>query len=348
MGSLATLVTSLAGIGILWYGGHRVIEGALTVGQLLFFSTLLGYLLGPLERLASVNLKIQDALIAADRLYQVMDLEIEELGTGKKAKFTRVRRSIRLSKVSFHYGCRTPVLQEVSLHVPAGKIVAIVGASGSGKSTLLKLLLGFYAPTEGHVLIDRVDLQDYDLASLRDRIGLVAQEPFIFNGTIRENIALGRPDATPEAVYKAARAAGLGKFIAGLPERYDTLIGERGANLSGGQRQRLAIARALVKKPEILIFDEATSHLDTATERAIQKNLKRAFAGRTVIMVAHRLSTIKDADLIYVLHRGRVVERGTHRQLMVHEGRYWALWRSQTDDAEPPAPAALDNGGAHA
>ena len=231
------------------------------------------------------------------------------------------------------------MLEEVSLRIPAGKIVAVVGESGSGKSTLLKLLMGFYHPTEGRVLIDRVDLRDYDLASLRARIGVVAQEPFIFNGTVRENIALGRPEATPEEVFKAARAAGLGEFIAGLPERYETMIGERGANLSGGQRQRLAIARALMKKPEILIFDEATSHLDTTTERAIQKNLRSAFAGKTVILVAHRLSTVKDADLIYVLHRGRVVERGTHHQLMLREGRYWALWRSQTDEAEPPVPS---------
>ena len=193
--------------------------------------------------------------------------------------------------------------------------------------------MGFYGPTEGRILIDGVDLRDFDLASLRGRIGLVSQDPFIFNGTLRENIALGRPEATLEEVIEAARAAGLDEFIAGLPERYETVIGERGANLSGGQRQRLAIARALLRRPELLIFDEATSHLDTATERAIQENLRTALAGKTVVLVAHRLSTIKDADLIYVLHRGRVVEEGTHRQLMLREGRYWALWRAQTDEA---------------
>jgi ATP-binding cassette subfamily B protein len=160
----------------------------------------------------------------------------------------------------------------------------------------------FYDPTAGRILIDRVDLRDFELASLRARIGVVSQEPFIFSGTVRENIALGRPGATPDEVIRAARAAGLDEFIAGLPQRYETVIGERGANLSGGQRQRLAIARALLKEPEILIFDEATSHLDTATERAIQRNLKAALAGKTVILVAHRLSTIRDADYIYVLH----------------------------------------------
>jgi ATP-binding cassette subfamily B protein len=304
----------------------------------MFFYTLLGYLLGPLERLASVNLQLQDALVAVDRLYQVMDIEVEALGDGKSARFERVRRSIRLRKVSFKYGCRANVLEGVSLRIPAGKIAAVVGESGSGKSTLLKLLMGFYHPTEGRVLIDRVDLRDYDLATLRARVGVVSQEPFIFNGTVRENIALGRPEATSEEVLKAARAAGLAEFIAGLPERYETIIGERGANLSGGQRQRLAIARALLKKPEILIFDEATSHLDTGTEQAIQRNLRTAFAGKTVILVAHRLSTVKDADIIYVLHRGRVVERGSHHQLMLREGRYWTLWRAQTDEAGRPAP----------
>jgi ATP-binding cassette subfamily B protein len=222
--------------------------------------------------------------------------------------------------------------------------VAIVGESGSGKSTLLKLLLGYYAPTEGRILVDGTDLGDFELAELRGGIGLVAQDPFIFNGTLRENIALGRPGATLEEVMQAARAAGLEEFIAALPQRYETVVGERGANLSGGQRQRLAIARALLRRPEILIFDEATSHLDTATERAIQANLKAALAGKTVVLVAHRLSTIKDADLIYVLHKGRVVEQGTHRELLAAGGVYAELCRCQTDSAaaaEPVQPEPL-------
>jgi ABC-type multidrug transport system fused ATPase/permease subunit len=177
-----------------------------------------------------------------------------------------------------------------------------------------------------------VDLRDFALASLRSRIGLVAQDPFIFNGTLRENIAMARPGVTLEEVAEEARAAGLEEFIVSLPERYETVIGERGANLSGGQRQRLAIARALVREPEILILDEATSHLDTATERAIQDNLKTALAGKTVVFVAHRLSTIREADLIYVLHRGGIVQAGTHRQLLAQEGLYRTLWRIQTDE----------------
>ena len=342
MGSAGMFVTAIAGIVILWYGGHRVIAGALSVGQLLFFYTLLGYLLGPLERLASVNLQIQDALVAVNRLYEIMDLEQEKLGDRRRVEFDRLRGVIELDEVSFHYGCRENVLDKVHLRIPAGSTVAIVGESGSGKSTLLKLLMRFYDPTGGRILLDGQDFRDYELGSLRSRIGLVAQDPFIFNGTIRENIALGRPETTMNQIAEAARAAGLDQFITALPERYETVIGERGANLSGGQRQRLAIARALLREPEILIFDEATSHLDTATERAIQKSMRTALAGKTVVLVAHRLSTVKDSDVIYVLHDGKVVEQGSHRELIAQEGRYASLWRAQTDGqpaAAQPRPA---------
>ena len=334
MNALGTFITAIAGIVVLWYGGYRVMEGALTIGQLMFFYSLLGNLLGPLERLAAVNVKLQEALIAVDRLYQILDLEAEQGDDHRKATFQRVRDALELQNVSFRYGCRANVLEQVSLRIPAGKTVAIIGESGSGKSTLLKLLMGFYTPTAGRILLDGVDMGDVALASLRRRIGLVSQDLFIFNGTLRQNIALGRPGATLEDVSAAAQAAGLEAFIAQLPERYETIIGERGANLSGGQRQRLAIARALVRQPEIVIFDEATSHLDTATERAIQRSLTTVLAGKTVVLVAHRLSTIREADLIYVLHQGRIVQAGTHRALLAQEGRYRMLWRVQTDEAE--------------
>jgi ATP-binding cassette subfamily B protein len=334
MNALGTLVTALAGIVVLWYGGHRVIEGALTIGQLMFFYSLLGNLLGPLERLASVNVKLQEALMAVDRLYQILDLEAERCEDHRKATFQGVHNTLEFQDVSFHYGCRANVLEHVSLCIPAGKTVAIIGESGAGKSTLLKLLMGFHTPTAGRILLDGMDMRDFALTSLRSRIGLVAQEPFIFNDTLRENIALGRREATLEEVSAAARAAGLEAFITQLPERYETRIGERGANLSGGQRQRLAIARALVCQPEILIFDEATSHLDTATERAIQHSLATVLAGKTVILVAHRLSTVKAADCIYVLQRGRVVQAGTHQELLAQDGMYRTLWRTQTDGAE--------------
>jgi len=348
MSSAGLFVTGIAGIVILWYGGHRVIDGALTVGQLLFFYTLLGYMLGPLERLSSVNLQIQDALVAINRLYEIMDLEAEQLADRRKAKFDAVQETIELEDVFFRYRCRENVLEKVNLRIPAGETVAIVGESGSGKSTLLKLLMRFYDPTEGRVLLDGTDFRDLELASLRSKIGVVSQEPFIFNGTVRENIALGRPQATMEEVVAVTRAAGLDEFVNRLPDRYETAIGERGANLSGGQRQRLAIARALLRKPEILIFDEATSHLDTATERAIQESLRTALAGKTVVLVAHRLSTVKDADVIYVLHEGHIVEQGSHRQLIAQDGRYASLWQAQTDGLEsltavhPPRRAETD------
>lgn len=336
MTAVGALISGLAGIVILWYGGHRVISGALTIGELMFFYTLLGYMLEPLQRLATVNLQIQDALVAVDRLFQVMDLQTEPLDE-RKAAFEGVREAIELRNVSFRYGCRQNVLDQLNLRIPAGATVAIVGESGCGKSTLLKLLMRFYEPADGQVIVDGVDLRDFDLASLRSRIGIVSQEPFVINATLRENIALGAPEAELHDIIAAARAAGLEEFITRLPERYETMLGERGANLSGGERQRLAIARALLRKPALLIFDEATSHLDTATERAIQENLRGVFADKTVLLVAHRLSTIREADLIYVMHQGRVVEQGDHESLMASGGRYAQLWRSQTDESRSAA-----------
>jgi ATP-binding cassette, subfamily C, bacteriocin exporter len=333
MSSLALLFTSIAAVAVLWCGSYRVMDGALTVGQLMAFYTLLASVLEPLERVASVNMQLQDALAAVDRLYEIMDLELEQSCREQKATFRGGSGAIELRAVSFRYSCRGNVLDNVNLRVPAGKTVAIIGESGSGKSTLLKLLMGFYTPCEGGIFIDGMDMRDFTLASLRSRIGLVSQDPFIFSGTVRDNIAFGRPSATLQEVIQAATAAGLDEFIRNLPGRYDTAIGERGANLSGGQRQRLAIARALIKDPEILIFDEATSHLDTATEHTIQRNLRQAVAGKTVILVAHRLSTIREADFIYVLRNGRVAEQGTHRELMTHNGLYAALCRIQSGAA---------------
>ena len=227
--AIGTFVTALAGLVVLWYGGHRVMSGALTIGQLMCFHSLLGYLLGPLERLASVNLKLQDALIAVDRLYQILDLPQEVLADHHKATLPGVPHTIELKDVSFGYEGRAKVLEHVNLCIPAGTTVAIVGETGSGKSSLLKLLMGFYLPTDGRILLDGVDMRDLTLASLRSRIGLVSQEPHIFNGTLHENIGFGQPEARLEEIMEAAQVAGLGEFITSLPKRYDTVIGERGA-----------------------------------------------------------------------------------------------------------------------
>jgi ATP-binding cassette subfamily B protein len=332
--ALGGLLTGIAGLAILWYGGYRVVSGALSIGELMFFYTLLGYLLQPLERLATVNIQFQEAFIAIDRLFQVLDIEPEPL-EDHKAKFNGVNDAIELRNISFRYGCRCNVLNRLNLRIPAGATVAIVGESGCGKSTLLKLLMRFHEPTEGRIIADNVDLRDFNLASLRDQIGIVSQEPFIMNATLRENIALGEPDADLNRIIAAACAAGLDEFINELPDRYETMLGERGANLSGGERQRLAIARAVLKQPALLIFDEATSHLDTRTERAIQERLRDVFDGRTVLLVAHRLSTVRDADMICVMHEGEIVEQGSHPDLLVQGGRYAKLWSAQS--AQSPA-----------
>jgi ATP-binding cassette subfamily B protein len=336
-------VNAVAGLVVLWYGGHRVMDGALTIGELMFFYTLLGYMLDPLERMASFNLEIQDALVALDRLQQIMDLETED-SSPDMAVLQRVQQGIELRGVSFRYGCREQVLDNVNLQIPAGATVAIVGESGCGKSTLLKLLMRFRDPSAGRVLFDGVDVRDLDLNSLRRRIGFVSQEPFVVNATIRDNIALGRPAASLNEVVEAARIAGLSEFIDSLPDRYGTIVGERGVNLSGGQRQRLAIARALLHQPDILLFDEATSHLDTATEHAIQQTLRTAFADKTVVLIAHRLSTIREADFICVMHNGQIVEQGSHQELIASNGRYAALWRAQAHENDIPGNALAVSG----
>lgn len=334
-----SLLTGMAALLILWFGGHRVMSGALSIGELMFFYTLLGYLLQPLERLPTVNVQYQEALIAIDRLFQVLDIAPEPI-EDRQARFRSVGDAIELKDISFRYGCRGNVLDGLNLRIPAGATVAIVGESGCGKSTLLKLLMRFHAPTAGRITFDGIDIRDINLGSLRDQIGIVSQEPFIINATLRENIALGEPDADLDRIIAAATAAGLDQFINELPERYETKLGERGANLSGGERQRLAIARAVLKQPALLIFDEATSHLDTRTEQAIQARLDHVFAGRTVLIVAHRLSTVRDADMICVMHEGRIVEQGSHFGLLAQGGRYAQLWHAQLNESPINQPAA--------
>ena len=336
--TIAMLVMGGATVVILWYGGHRVIAGGLSLGQLLFCYTLVGYLLQPLERLAGANLQLEDAIIALDRLYQIMDLDLER-GHGTGLPCQGIRRGLALDGVSFRYGSRPAVLDKFTLELPAGKRIALLGESGSGKTTLLKLLQRFYDPTEGRVLLDGIDLRDLDLASLRARIGVVSQDPFLFAGTLRENLLAASPEATPEQLLEAIRIAGLEETIAALPERLETQVGERGTALSGGQRQRVAIARAVLRRPDLLLLDEATSHLDAHTEAAVQTALDTVLRGKTVVIVAHRLATVRTADIIHVIHRGKLAESGTHHTLLASGGRYAELWRAQMG---PPLAARPD------
>jgi len=321
-----SLVASLATLAMLWYGGSLVIAGELTLGQLMFFYTLLGYTLGPLERLVGVNNTIQEALVAADRLSEVLDSPREETTRASTVRLDECQGLIEFREVTFRYGNRDPALKEVSLRIEPGQTVAVVGPSGSGKTTIVNLLLRFYEPEDGQILLDQTDLRDIALDSLRRRVGLVAQTPFFFSGSVLENIRLGDPLASTEEVREAARCADIHEFITSLPERYDTQIGERGIALSGGQRQRLAIARSLLAKPDVLILDEGTSALDPASERLVQTALHDLRQDRTTIIIAHRLTSIRDVDRILVLDQGRLAEQGTHDELLALKGLYHDLW----------------------
>ncbi len=339
--SFGLLLTGLASVVVLWYGGLRVIDGALTIGELLFFYTLFAWLIEPLERLASTSLQLQEARAAADRLFEVIEVATEREERRGTARFEGLAGSIRFEGVGFRYGEGPAVLDDLDLEIPVGSQLALVGESGSGKTTIVKLLLGLHAPGEGRILLDGVDVRDLDVETLRARIGVVGQDPILFTGTIRENLALGAPRATSEEVLRIARAVGLEALVEGSPDRFDTVLGERGATLSGGQRQRIAIARALLRRPDLLLLDEATSHLDTFSERTIAENLRPLLAGRTTLVVAHRLSTVRHADRIHYLHDGRIVESGTHEELVRLGGRYAQLWHMQERDADPAGRPAL-------
>ncbi|MCP3903069.1 MAG: ABC transporter ATP-binding protein [Planctomycetes bacterium] len=314
-----------ASAALLWYGGRRVLEGAITTGDLVMFLFYLAMLLEPLATLASSATSFQNSLAGLDRVLDLLDEPQEFEGTGgaDAPRSTGVGAAIAIRGLSFAYpGADTCVLEDIDLEIPAGRMVAFVGSSGAGKTTLCNLIARFYDPTEGVITFDGVDLRTIDVERYRRLLGVVEQDIFLFDGTVGENIAYGRRGATPEEIRGAAEQAHAAEFIDRLDRGYDTIIGERGVRLSGGQRQRLAIARALLADPCILILDEATSNLDTESERLIQVSLETLMRDRTSFVIAHRLSTIAHADLIVVLEHGRIVEKGTHAQLMDRSGRY--------------------------
>ena len=329
-GNASELVSRLFTIILLWAGSYYVIEGAISPGELLGFYALIGYFTGPAKGLIGMNKTIQNALIAADRLFEIIDLESEPEAAQGMELGPSMLGDIRFRGVHFGYGSRKEVFADFHLTIPAGRVTGLVGGSGSGKSTLASLLQKLYAPTAGKIVVGDADLAYVTNASLRARIGVVPQELSLFTGNLIDNIAVGDYAPDLERILAICRELGLLDFIESLPEGFATHVGEHGATLSGGQRQRLAIARALYRDPDILILDEATSALDSASEEFVQQTIRRLReAGKTIIVIAHRLSTIMDADKIAVLENGKLIQEGDHETLIQQEGTYRDLWNKQ-------------------
>ncbi|MBQ9691212.1 MAG: peptidase domain-containing ABC transporter [Eggerthellaceae bacterium] len=328
--SLKDAIEMIGGIVIIWVGALYVIDGSISIGTLVVFQSLLMYFLDPLKRLIDLQPELQSARVAADRLAEILNLEQEKTEREfSKASPESLTGDVVFSNVSFRYGTRNLVLEDVNICIPHGSKVGLVGASGGGKSTLAKLLLHLYMPEKGEISIGGTNIDDIKIEALRNRIAYVSQETFLFSGTIKENIAFGADSADIEAIISAAKKAQAHEFINNLTLRYDTHLDENGDNLSGGQRQRISIARAMLKDPDIIIFDEATSNLDAITEHDLSVTINEFCQNKTSIFIAHRLSTIKDCDIIYVIDNGTVVEFGNHNALVKQGGLYAHLAKQQ-------------------
>jgi subfamily B ATP-binding cassette protein MsbA len=342
---ITEMLSALGTVILLWYGAHLVLVARELSGpEFIGFLGLSLRLYSPVKYLAKFPALIQPGLVGAERIFEFLDARIDIRDRDEAKPFPGLTESIAFHGVSFEYRQGEPVLEDVSFEVPRGSVVALVGPSGAGKTTLLDLLARFYDVTEGRITVDGTDIREFSLRGLRSSLGIVSQETILFHDTVRANIAYGSPDADEEEIRRAAEAAYAHEFIRTLPRGYDTVVGERGTELSGGQRQRLAIARAILRDPPVLIFDEATSALDTEAERLVQRAIERLLAGRTVFVIAHRLSTVQRADQILVLDGGRIVERGTHQSLLEAGGLYRHLYELQFSDA--PASCTVPSTGA--
>ncbi len=321
-----SLLTFSAAAAVLWYGGLQVIEGIVTPGDLFAFVLFAGILIGPFSSAARMFAQVKEAQGSMQRVFEILDTEPDIRDEPDAVDLPPIAGHVRAERIHFAYDARAPVLTDVSFEAKPGEMIALVGPTGAGKTTIVNLLHRFYDPLDGRITIDGYDLRRVKLDSLYRQIALVPQETILFGGTILDNIRYGREDASEEEVVAASRAAHAHEFISALPDGYRTVVGEKGVNLSGGQRQRLAIARAILKNPRILLLDEATSSLDSESERLVQDALERLMAGRTTFVVAHRLTTVQQADRILVLNKGRIVEEGSHDSLMERRGLYHYLY----------------------
>jgi ABC-type multidrug transport system fused ATPase/permease subunit len=329
LSSASTTVLGLVSGIVMWLGGHSVLNGHWTPGDYFQYNIFLAFMIAPLFQIVNIGTQLTEAFAGLDRTNEIMEELEENRVPGRSLKMPPIEGRVRFEDVEFAYEPEKPVLHGISFRAEPGTVTALVGSSGSGKSTIISLLCAFHTPTTGRVIVDDIDLAHVDLNSYRSQLGVVLQDSFLFDGSIRENIMFSRPDATEEQFLAACRTARVDEFAERFPEAYDTIVGERGVKLSGGQRQRLSIARALLAAPRILILDEATSSLDSESEAMIQAGLNQLMQGRTTFVIAHRLSTIRRAEQILVVEQGRIVERGNHAELFALGGRYYDLYTRQ-------------------